>query len=145
MNKLFSSIFILLSISSVAGCLPRALAPNAEKIEVLPSSNYDAMLKNCKFLGQISGKNIHGESTYFASSDKLEADDINFLKNEAAKLGANVVLFAQHQAISTPHTSASRKAYYTETIHTIQGSAYLCPSDTKWKLNRWQLETHYTY
>jgi len=144
MNKSFFSITVFLIILILTGCVPRMLIPQAEKVIVIPGG-YDEMLKNCQFLGQIIGRNIHGEGTHFASEDRLEADDINYLKNKAAKIGANVITFTQHQIISTPQRLPSKRAYYTETLHAIQGSAYVCSMKAKEQLNRWSLSTHYTY
>lgn len=143
MNKMLSSIIVFLAIFIVTGCATRALVPNAENVKVIPDNNYDA-IKSCRFLGQISGRNIHGESAAFTSDTYLETDDIYFLKNEAAKLNANVVTFKQHEIISEPHRSPNpRRSHYTETKHNIQANAYICPSDIQQKLSRWELERHY--
>ncbi|MDX1901901.1 MAG: DUF4156 domain-containing protein [Gammaproteobacteria bacterium] len=143
MNKLCFYFAACFGVLIISGCVPRILDPNAEGVYVVPDNE---TVKECKYLGQINGNNIHGESTYFSSKDNLEKDDINFLRNAGRKLGANVVTFCQHQVIDTPHTSATpKKHYYTESSHDIKGGAYSCSSDIRWQLQRNTIGTHYSY
>ncbi|MHB1948630.1 MAG: DUF4156 domain-containing protein [Gammaproteobacteria bacterium] len=114
----------------IAGCASRSLEPGAENIGVIPD-HHAQIPSGCKFLGKISGNNIHSENV-FISQKALEQDDINFLKNESNKLGANVVTFNQHQVIVTEHQSYQPKHQlrkYNVTTHNVEGNAYLCPRD----------------
>lgn len=144
MNKLFFSSIALLAVFFMSGCIPRSLEPCAKEIIVMPE--HPEILKTCRFLKEIQGNNIHGESTPFFSDEKLELDDINFLKNETAKLGGNVVVFKEHQIITTPHRSNKpKRRYYSESKHNILGKAYLCPQEVTSQLWRWTIKERYSY
>ncbi|HAU1314189.1 TPA: DUF4156 domain-containing protein, partial [Legionella pneumophila] len=63
-----------------------------------------------------------------SSLKDLEKDDNNFLKNEGAKLGANVIVLVTH----TPREFHKRyvrgsKNLTTINIHSVIANAYYCP------------------
>lgn len=124
---------MLLITPLLNSCVPRSLEPYAEKIHVIP--DIASVPKSCKFLGEISCSNIHGESTYFSSDQNLELDDINFLKNRGVKLGANIILFKQHENIITKHQSWGPKHHiYSVATHNIKADAYFCSDGVMEKL-----------
>jgi hypothetical protein len=66
-----------------------------------------------------------------SSQQDLALDDINFHKNKGAKLGANVIVFWQHQLVDKRLRLPSRHSVYaTIATHNIRGDAYLCPHNT---------------
>jgi hypothetical protein len=123
--KILFILFVLLTTGFIVGCGPRNLEAGAENINVMP---YKAFIpKNCKFLGQISGTNVHANMDLTSSQQNLALDHINFLKNEAKRLGANVVLFDQPQLIDKPIFLGKSSHRMIVTTHNILGSAYICP------------------
>jgi hypothetical protein len=139
MKKTFAySTLLLASIAISIGCTPRALEPGAQNLNVAADHNLQVP-KNCKFLGQISDANVHGGNVYFASEKAMELDDINFLKNEGARLGANVVVFTQHQIMTSTgkfYGPKNQIRTYKVVKHNVQGNAYLCPQNAMPSLNQ---------
>lgn len=126
MNKVIFSVIIFLIASMMIGCVPRSLEPGAQNVAIFYAKS-NQIPRNCKFLGKISNKDVHGEKLQFTwgLEKNLEADDINFLKNEGLKLGANVVVFEKHQTLIERHQHGPRHSDIS--AHVIEGSAYLCP------------------
>jgi hypothetical protein len=130
MNKMLFPTVTLLIIGLITGCGPRAIAPGAEQINVKADHNTQVS-RNCKFLGQISGADIHEQMDLRSTQQDLALDDVNFLKNEGARLGANVIVFKQHQLVDKRIPLPAKHIFYgTITTHNIEGDAYLCPHDT---------------
>lgn len=128
MRTMHSAVFILLAAIVISGCVPRDLDPGADRILVVSNpKNY--ALNSCKLLGQISESDVHKYSMT-SSMQRLELDDINFLKNEGRKLGANIVVFNQHRIIVVTRESFLPKRHKKKySKHSINGSAYWCPPD----------------
>ncbi len=129
MNKSIFLMIIFFIMSTTLGCVPRSLKPGAQNITIL----YDhtiSVLKSCTFLGKISGKDVHGTKIQFTwgLEKNLAKDDINFLKNEGKKLNANVVVFEKHQNLVKRYQLWSPSRHTDISNHTIEGSAYRCPS-----------------
>lgn len=132
-NKfIFMSLFLITGF--LTGCGPRSLSPGAEQIDVISNTTY--ISNKCKNLGNISGDNTHANVSITAPEQALTLDDINFLKNEGEKLGANLVLFKQHQLTPTKlHVGPMKYNKYIDiNTHSITGIAYLCPSNIIEKL-----------
>lgn len=116
-------------MSSIVGCMPRSLAPGAKNITIIYDQN-TRILTGCKFLGKISGKDIHGKKLQFTwgLEKNLKIDDVNFLKNEGKKLNANVVVFEKHQTLIKRYQTFAPNRHTDISIDSIEGSAYRCPS-----------------
>lgn len=124
-KSFFFTIIILLTLEFLTSCTPRTLMPDAIKVHI--TNNIGNISKKCTFMGQIEGKNIHSNRTPFLSSRFFQEDDINYIKNEAAKLGANVAVLTGHQKVKTRRTSSvSSKQTDIITTHNIYGVAYRC-------------------
>jgi hypothetical protein len=127
MKNLFILVTLFITIGLMVGCGPRNLEAGAENISIIPNKAY--IPNNCKFLGEISGTNVHGDMDLMSSRQDLALDHINFLKNEAKKLGANVVLFDKPNLLDKTISSGGKHSHrIIVTTHNILGSAYLCPS-----------------
>lgn len=133
---------VCLATIFLTGCISHTLTPNTEKVTVIPNGSYGKILTSCKFLGQISNRDIHGDSTYFVSDENLKTDDIRFLKNEAIKLNANIVTFKKHEIVSEPQATIRRRPN-TKIKHAIEANAYSCPIEIEERLDRWELKTDY--
>lgn len=121
-------IWTFLTISLLVGCGPRMLETGAENISI--QTKAASLSKECKFIGIISGTDVHENMDLRSSPQELKLDDVNFLKNEGKKLGANVIVLKQHQ-ISTKEIKGPGKgrSYITVTPHNIEGDAYFCHRD----------------
>lgn len=145
MKKRFAYTVSVLAAVSIAtvGCAPRMLDPGAQNTRIETDQNHQ-LTKNCKYLGQISDANSHG-GINFLSEKAMELDDINFLKNEGTKLGANTVVFSQHQVVVSNEksiVSKGRSGTYRVVKHNVEGKAYFCPTNTMASLK--QMRTRVT-
>ena len=59
---------------------------------------------------------------------RIVADGVNHFKNEGKKLNANVVVFEKHQNLVKRYQLWSPSRHTDISNHTIEGSAYRCPS-----------------
>lgn len=124
--KLIYSILIAMILLSATACNEfRTLDKGAENINLYSSYSTG----NCKFLGVIHNPSVHKKMELVSSLEQLNKDDNNFLKNEAAKLGANVVILENHHSeqFSDRYVRGSRKSTIIY-IHSITAKAYHCPS-----------------
>ena len=109
----------------LVGCAPRTLNAGAQNVHL-----YDYLApKSCKFMGDIVNSNVHGDLYLGSSVADLQKDDVNFLKNEGAKLGANVVVLVSHESYGI---EKKRLGKHPSTItineHSVMGRAYYCSS-----------------
>ena len=115
-----ASFFRLIAISllgvSVAGCASVALLPEAERVELV---NEPPDRSACEFVGEVVGSQGNWATGDFTSNENLVVGARNELRNEASKLGANVVHVQDHK-----NTSADGSLGTTNT--TIVGKAYRC-------------------
>ncbi|HAT4482014.1 TPA: DUF4156 domain-containing protein [Legionella pneumophila] len=59
MNKAICLITLFIITGTIMGCVPRHVEPGAKNITILYDKNTQH-LNDCKFLGKISGKDVHG-------------------------------------------------------------------------------------
>lgn len=146
MNKAMFSMIVFMITGILVGCVPRHLEPGAQNITLLYDTNTQN-LTACKFLGKISGKDVHGMKLQFTwgLEKNLKKDDLNFLKNEGRKLNANVVVFEQHQNMIKRYYTLSPNRHTDIEIHSIEGSAYRCPSQIMPTIKRWNTINHSVY
>lgn len=139
-------MIIFFIAGTMVGCVPRHLKPGAKNITVLYDQNTQN-LKSCKFLGKISGKDVHGMKLQFTwgLEKNLKKDDINFLKNEGKKLNANVIVFEKHQNLIERYQTFSPSRHTDIEIHSIEGSAYHCPSQMMSSIKRFDTLNYSVY
>src|SRR3990167_10717043 len=119
MRRTFSLLTLFLIIGFLAACAPRRLDTGAEKVRIVSSTP-----KKCTFLGVISDTNTHGDMSLTASEQELTLDHTNFLKNSAAKLGANVVVFTKPELEEhTRQVHPKIPIYRKHTAHNINAKA----------------------
>ncbi len=125
MKNIFFSLSALLISGFIVGCAPRSLNAGAENVHL---SDY-MVPKSCKFMGDIMNSNVHGDLYLESSIADLQKDDINFLKNEGAKLGANIVILTSHVSHETK-IKAYGKTPRSITVneHSVIAKAYRCSS-----------------
>lgn len=122
MNKVLSLIATVVAVSAIAGCASQIqpLQPGAEKVQLTKQT----LPTTCQDLGQVMASTPQAYETH----EHLEKDQINDLKNQAAKLGANVVAIKGHL---TTHMQ-KHQALIAE--HIMEGEAYSCPTSVLNKL-----------
>ncbi len=126
--RLIISLAVIYTTFTIVGCAPRTLEPGSEMVKISYSA---ASANNCKFKGDISSENIHGDMLITSSPQERELDDVNFLKNEGKRLGANLVVLAKHERIVTEQKNLTSKPRLLRrsVTYDIQGKAYLCPAN----------------
>ncbi|QLH42415.1 MAG: DUF4156 domain-containing protein [Coxiellaceae bacterium] len=85
--------------------------------------------KSCSYVGQVSAYDVNGSTQMYTSHKNLQADQINVMKNQALKLGANVIVVGVHQ---TTYMKRREGTLLVDT-HNMSGNAYVCPANA---LNR---------
>ncbi|RXJ73181.1 hypothetical protein CS022_10490 [Veronia nyctiphanis] len=104
----------VLAITFLAGCAAKPIIPQAQSIEIV---NEQPDLEKCKFLGEIFGSQGNWITGDFTSNKDLMLGARNELRNEAFKLGGNVVYMQSLQSsggfesLGTTNTTAVGKAY----------------------------------
>jgi hypothetical protein len=108
-----------------AGCAAVPLNPEAHQIRI--TTNEPA---GCKYLGEVTGNQGNFFTGGFTSNANLETGARNEMKNEAGKLGANVVQMLTNRAGQTGNMSFSGGTgggSTEQTNVTYTGIAYKCP------------------
>ena len=107
------SIFSL-GIIGLGGCAAKQVSQEASIIEIV---NEKPNMKNCKYLGEIVGSQGNWITGDFTSNKDLVIGARNELRNEAHKLGANIVYIQdmkntnKFHSLGTTNTTAIGKAY----------------------------------
>ena len=109
--KLLPIFFIAISI---LGCSAKQVMPEAQVVEIV---NEKPDSDKCKFVGEIIGSQGNWFTGDFTSNKNLVIGARNELRNEAYKLGANVVYIQDMKntnawgSLGTSNTTAVGKAY----------------------------------
>lgn len=117
----------LLGVTAVglAGCSTVALQPGADTIKVTQG----AVPTGCQFMGNLSNEDTNGVTHSYTSHAHLEVDQLNTLKNDALKRGANVLLLTQHQTTYIKQRQSNNlrmPAFTGVNTHTMVAKAYRC-------------------
>lgn len=125
LNKMrgsFYFIFILL-----AGCASvKQLEPGAATVKIMAGGVY----KNCHLQGKVS---ISEDNIYGPSHKVVQEKQLDQLRSQAVKLGANVINITSHKTKYYEHPEyiiADGKFQWELDAHAISGLAYRCPTDT---------------
>lgn len=127
MKKQFSTLPIILLTGLITGCASTLqLEPQAQNVKVMKG----AVPKGCQFRGNvgISEKDIYGPS----HKDKQD-EQINILRSQAVRLGANVVSITNHQTKYFPRPEyivGEDKMHWELDAHAMSGKAYRCGLNT---------------
>jgi nitrous oxide reductase accessory protein NosL len=111
MKKLLSTVAVLMFIY---GCSAIKVKPEARSIELV---NDSPNKKKCRFLGEIVGSQGNWFTGDWTSNENLVVGARNELRNEASKLGANIVYIQDMKNTNawnskgTTNTTAIGKAY----------------------------------
>jgi hypothetical protein len=100
-TSFFRSIAIPLLGVSVVGCASVALLPEAGRVELI---NEPPDRSSCEFVGEVVGSQGNWVTGDYTSNKNLVVGARNELRNEASKLGANVVHVQDHRNTSADTT-----------------------------------------
>lgn len=126
--SLKSAVIFTFTLVFLTACGPRSLSAGGNQVRVYNS----VPTSSCKFVGNISNPGVHDNLNLTASEDEMKKDDINYLKNEGARLGANVVVLVTHTSYQTQIkrygklAAHSKSPYMTVTSHKVTAKAYKC-------------------
>lgn len=130
LNKLrgsFYFIFILL-----AGCVAaKQPEPSRDTVKIIAGGVY----KNCHLQGKVS---ISEENIYGPSHRVVQEKQLDQLRSQAVKLGANVINITSHKTKYYEHPEyiiADGKFQWELDAHAISGLAYRCPTDALRNIN----------
>ena len=107
-------IIMITLIMIISGCSAIKVIPEAKSVEII---NEPVDRKKCKFLGEIIGSQGNWVTGDFTSNESLVKGARNELRNEAYKLGANIVYIQDmkntnaYGSSGTTNTTAVGKAY----------------------------------
>ncbi|MBM4132964.1 MAG: DUF4156 domain-containing protein [Nitrospira sp.] len=118
-------LWTLMYAGLLAGCAAAPLMPEAHQVRIVTNEP-----TGCKYLGEVTGNQGNFFTGSFTSNANLETGARNEMKNEAAKLGANVVQMLTNRAGQTGSMSLSGGTgggSTEQTNVTYTGIAYKCP------------------
>ena len=114
MERSFKLVFCIFSVLALYGCAAKETIPAAMNIELV---NEPPDSSKCQFLAEIVGSQGNWFTGDFTSNKNLVVGARNELRNEAYKLGANVVYIQDmkntnaYGSLGTTNTTAVGKAY----------------------------------
>lgn len=116
MTLFFRILLCIFSVTALMGCAAKQATPEAMNVELV---NYPPDLSKCRYVGDVVGSQGNWITGDFTPNKNLIIGARNELRNQAYKLGANVV-YIQNMA----STNASSSLGTTNT--TAVGKAYRC-------------------
>jgi hypothetical protein len=133
----YSALLAATIAATVTGCTTIPLDPGAENVKVINGTTP----KGCKMLGAVSSQDVNGATVSVTSHENLMQMQLNSIRNQANKLGANFVSITKHQ---TTYGYASSDYGVTNNEHTsnnvntheMDGQAYRCNTGTLNKLSK---------
>lgn len=112
--------FLMLGVViALVGCttMNKKVLPGSERVAIvdqIPS-------KGCYRINKVNASDNNGFTQSYTSHEHLQTDQIISLKNQAAELGANVILLTEHEATYRKWTGYSKID-----THAMAGIAYRC-------------------
>lgn len=116
------SFFLLLS-GTLMSCSTITLGPQAQNVQIAVGS----VPKGCVLRGDVDGVTHNAP---MASHESMEITQSTVLRNQAAKLGANVIFVTTHKTVYYPQFIVSLGDWVPALdTHTVDGKAYYCSSN----------------
>ena len=107
-------ILALASLATLMGCAATATLPGAQNVEIVSEAPDRS---KCRFIAEVVGSQGNWITGDITSNKNLIIGARNELRNEAHKLGGNVVYIQEmkntnaHKSLGTTNTTAVGKAY----------------------------------
>jgi len=113
----------VLALVLMGGCVATPLEPGAELVRV---THIEPDRGECKWLGDVTGSQGNSFTGEYTTNANLETGARNDLKNQAAKLGGNlVVLITQRTGKTGDFGLEGGPIHQTSVV--LTGSVYRCP------------------
>lgn len=116
--KKFAMVFALLAL---AGCSANQLKPGAEQVRFMQSEP-----KGCDYRGEVTGNQGNYFTGSWTSNSNLETGARNDLKNQALKMGGNVVVMLTNRAGQTGSGTMDFGVRSEQTNVTMTATVYKC-------------------
>lgn len=121
-EKIYQMTFLGFFSGLMISCSSIPLEEQAQRVNIAVGS----VPKGCIFRGDVAGVTSDAP---IASHKGTEASQTNVLRDQAAKLGANVIFVTTHKTTYYPQFIAALGDWIPEIdTHTIDGKAYYCSS-----------------
>ena len=118
--------FILVLVAlTLTACASKPLDPEAKLVRLTtiePSAE-------CQFLGDITGNQGDFFTGEFTSNERLETGARHDLKNQAHKMGGNVIFLLTERAGQTGSFAWDFGGSNVQTNVTLSGNVYFCPTN----------------
>ncbi|MCD6048338.1 MAG: hypothetical protein K0S08_1985 [Gammaproteobacteria bacterium] len=112
---------LLTLLAGLTGCTSlTSINPGADKIVITKQAAPSA----CQYLGSLRSDDINGVTYAYASDDDMDKREVIELKNQAQKLGANLIAVT-HETESYSKNKEGQPATLNQQFTT--GEAYRCP------------------
>ena len=129
-NHLKKLCILIAMCGTIASCASVSLEPGAEKVNLAVGS----VPKGCDLRGNV---NSGTQEAPITSHQEVQGMQATILKNQAAKLGANVVFIKTHKTTYYGHYIVSTGDVVNEVdTHGMSGQAYYCDAQATNKLSR---------
>lgn len=115
-KSVLSMSVVFAAVSMFAGCAATPMVAGADEVKLVteePDSN------RCSFISEVVGSQGNFVTGNFTANKDLIVGARNSLRNEAQKVGANVVFVQDQKAISAYKSNGAVNA-------TVVGNAYRC-------------------
>lgn len=121
-NHLIKIIFLLATTITLTSCASVSLEPQAQNVHIAVGS----VPKGCNLRGDVDGVTNNAP---MASHESTEITQSTVLRNQAAKLGANVIFVTTHKTVLYPQFIVTLGDWIPALdTHTVDGKAYYCSS-----------------
>jgi hypothetical protein len=119
------NLFILCAICVLTACASKPLNPEASLVRLTTIEPGN----ECEFLGDITGNQGDFITGEFTSNKNLETGARHDLKNQAHKMGGNVVFLLTQRAGQTASMTWDIGGTSVQTNVTLSGNVYFCPTN----------------
>ncbi|GBL05899.1 DUF4156 domain-containing protein [Glaciecola sp. KUL10] len=117
-------ILIAISALSLVACASKPLDPEAKLVRLTTVEPGP----ECEYLGDVTGNQGDFLTGEFTSNKNLETGARHDIKNQAHKMGGNVVLLLTQRAGQTGGYHSDWGGSSVQTNVTLSGNVYFCPT-----------------
>lgn len=125
----YLGIITILATTFLVSCssVPTTVESGKSNIQVLANQTVP---KNCQFRGKVA---VSKTNIYGPTHESVQNQQIDILKQQAARLAANTIFITSHQTRYYRHPEyiiSESKVQRELDAHAMSGKAYFCPSAT---------------
>lgn len=121
-RRCFNSLLVTSILSIITGCASvPPVQPNVTNVVI----RTDSVSKNCKWMGKVSIDDMKRPMQTAEQHRIVESEAFDYLKNQAAQLGANTIVLHENK-MRKGHWH-SKQSHEVSGTHVFAGNAYRCP------------------